>query len=153
MDPNEQAPLDDFYLRYYTGHTGQFGHEFLEFAIMRDGLLRYANASHYKKDGNIMREVYLNECVVDEFKRIVQDSDILQQKDELWPEPDKGGKQTIEILYKNVHIAFETNTISSTLAIKDSKDPEGLQAFYYLVQDLKGFVFSLIQLHFKVNPI
>ncbi len=33
------------------------------------------------------------------------------------------------------------------------RDPEGLRAFYYLVQDLKCFVLSLISLHFKINPI
>lgn len=33
-----------------------------------------------------------------------------------------------------------------------SKDPEGLRCFYYLVQDLKCLVFSLISMHFKVRP-
>jgi len=33
------------------------------------------------------------------------------------------------------------------------RDPEGLRTFYYLVQDLKCLVFSLIGLHFKINPI
>lgn len=33
------------------------------------------------------------------------------------------------------------------------RDPEGLRAFYYLVQDLKCFVISLISLHFKIKPI
>ena len=32
-------------------------------------------------------------------------------------------------------------------------DPEGLRSFYYLVQDLKCLVFSLITLHFKIKPI
>ena len=34
----------------------------------------------------------------------------------------------------------------------ESADPEGLRVFYYLVQDLKALVFSLISLHFKVSP-
>lgn len=34
--------------------------------------------------------------------------------------------------------------------VTDSADPEGLRVFYYLVQDLKALVFSLIALHFKV---
>jgi hypothetical protein len=34
--------------------------------------------------------------------------------------------------------------------VQDSSDPEGLRVFYYLVQDLKALVFSLISLHFKV---
>ena len=33
------------------------------------------------------------------------------------------------------------------------RDPEGLRTFYYLVQDLKCLVFSLIGLHFKIKPI
>ena len=33
------------------------------------------------------------------------------------------------------------------------RDPEGLRSFYYLVQDLKCMVFSLIGLHFKIKPI
>jgi len=33
------------------------------------------------------------------------------------------------------------------------QDPEGLRVFYYLVQDLKCFVFSLINLHMKIKPI
>ena len=36
---------------------------------------------------------------------------------------------------------------------KDSEDPEGLRVFYYLVQDLKALVFSLISLHFKVSLV
>ena len=27
----------DFYLRYYVGHKGKFGHEFLEFEVRPDG--------------------------------------------------------------------------------------------------------------------
>ena len=35
--------------------------------------------------------------------------------------------------------------------MQESKDPEGLRVFYYLVQDIKCFVFSLIALHFRVR--
>ena len=38
----------EFYLRYYVGHKGKFGHEFMEFEIWPDGRLRYANNSNYK---------------------------------------------------------------------------------------------------------
>lgn len=31
---------DDFYLRYYVGHKGKFGHEFLEFEFTKDGRVR-----------------------------------------------------------------------------------------------------------------
>lgn len=36
---------NDFYLRYYTGHVGRYGNEFLEFELSEGGLLRYANNS------------------------------------------------------------------------------------------------------------
>jgi hypothetical protein len=42
--------------------------------------------------------------------------------------------------------------VGSLLEVQNSKDPEGLRIFYYLVQDLKCLVFSLITLHFKVRP-
>lgn len=29
--------VDNFYLRYYVGHKGKFGHEFLEFEFRPDG--------------------------------------------------------------------------------------------------------------------
>ena len=37
--------------------------------------------------------------------------------------------------------------------VNESEDPEGLRVFYYLVQDLKALVFSLISLHFKVCDV
>jgi protein mago nashi len=33
--------LPDFYLRYYVGHAGRFGHEFLEYEVREDGTIRY----------------------------------------------------------------------------------------------------------------
>lgn len=46
----------DFYVRYYVGHKGKFGHEFLEFEFNPDGKLRYANNSHYKNETLIRKE-------------------------------------------------------------------------------------------------
>ena len=39
------------------------------------------------------------------------------------------------------------------LEVQDSADPDGLRNFYYLVQDLKCFVMSLMSMHFKIKPI
>lgn len=47
--------------------------------------------------------------------------------------------------------ALQTAKIGSLVDVNDSEDPEGLRVFYYLVQDLKALVFSLIALHFKVG--
>jgi protein mago nashi len=41
--------------------------------------------------------------------------------------------------------------LGSLVEVEESQDPEGLRAFYYLVQDLKAFVFSLIAMNFKVS--
>lgn len=36
---NVTMSTSDFYLRYYVGHKGKFGHEFLEFEFRPDGKL------------------------------------------------------------------------------------------------------------------
>lgn len=51
------AVNEDFYVRYYVGHKGKFGHEFLEFEFRPNGQLRYANNSNYKNDTIIRKEV------------------------------------------------------------------------------------------------
>lgn len=53
---SELETLDNFYVRYYVGHRGKFGHEFLEFEIRSNGRLRYANNSQYKNDTMIRYE-------------------------------------------------------------------------------------------------
>ncbi|CAN4085320.1 unnamed protein product [Withania somnifera] len=146
----EMAENEEFYLRYYVGHKGKFGHEFLEFEFRPDGKLRYANNSNYKNDTMIRKEVFLNPSVLKECRRIVADS---EEDDNNWPEPDRVGRQELEIVMGNEHISFTTSKIGSLMDVQTSKDPEGLRIFYYLVQDLKCFVFSLISLHFKIKPI
>eukprot|EP00164_Ancoracysta_twista_P006645 GFYU01009289.1.p1 GENE.GFYU01009289.1~~GFYU01009289.1.p1 ORF type:complete len:152 (-),score=45.91 GFYU01009289.1:264-719(-) len=149
----DKAWLEDFYVRYYVGHQGKFGHEFLEFEFRPDGKLRYANNSNYKQDTMIRKEVFVTEAVLTELKRIIEDSEVMKEIDELWPEPDRVGKQELEIVLGNEHISFSTAKINALGDVQKSKDPEGLRIFYYLIQDLKCFAFSLISLHFKINPI
>uniref|UniRef100_A0AAQ5X3X0 Protein mago nashi homolog n=2 Tax=Amphiprion TaxID=80969 RepID=A0AAQ5X3X0_AMPOC len=157
----------DFYLRYYVGHKGKFGHEFLEFEFRPDGKLRYANNSNYKNDVMIRKEAYVHKSVMEELKRIIDDSEITKEDDALWPPPDRVGRQLqhqecktdwavsqeLEIVIGDEHISFTTSKIGSLIDVNQSKDPEGLRVFYYLVQDLKCLVFSLIGLHFKIKPI
>jgi Mago nashi protein len=50
-----------------------------------------------------------------------------------------------------VDLDAQTAKIGSLVDVTESADPEGLRVFYYLVQDLKALVFSLISLHFKVK--
>lgn len=49
--------------------------------------------------------------------------------------------------------SLQTAKIGSLVDVTESADPEGLRVFYYLAQDLKALVFSLIALHFKIKPI
>ncbi|KAF2315455.1 hypothetical protein GH714_039299 [Hevea brasiliensis] len=101
------AEDDEFYLRYYVGHKGKFGHEFLEFEFRPDGKLRYANNSNYKNDTMIRKEVFLTPAVVKECRRIISESEfcgyviselvqmiwvsqIMKEDDANWPEPDRG---------------------------------------------------------------
>ena len=78
--------------KYSVGHKGKFGHEFLEFEFKPNGRMRYANNSQYKADTLIRKEVYVNDIILDELRRIVLDSEILKENDKNWPEPDKVGK-------------------------------------------------------------
>uniref|UniRef100_A0A8C2QKZ1 Uncharacterized protein n=1 Tax=Cricetulus griseus TaxID=10029 RepID=A0A8C2QKZ1_CRIGR len=119
----------DFYLCYY------FSHEFLE-------KLRYANNSNYKNDVMIRKEVYVHKSVMEELKRIIDNSKITKD-DALRPPPDSVGRQELEIIIGDEHIFFFFGFLRQGFS---SKDPEGLRMFYYLF-------FSLIGLHFKIKPI
>lgn len=98
-------------MRYYVGHKGKFGHEFLEFEFKADGRLRYANNSQYKAENLIRKEgksralslknifaVYVNQIVLDELKKMIQISQILKEDDRNWPQPNKVGMQELEIV-------------------------------------------------------
>ncbi|XP_023112542.1 protein mago nashi homolog 2 isoform X1 [Lynx canadensis] len=125
----------------------------LNFFPLPTGKLRYANNSNYKNDVMIRKEAYVHKSVMEELKRIIDDSEITKEDDALWPPPDRVGRQELEIVIGDEHISFTTSKIGSLIDVNQSKDPEGLRVFYYLVQDLKCLVFSLIGLHFKIKPI
>ncbi|EPY41795.1 protein mago nashi [Angomonas deanei] len=44
------------YIRYYVGHTGRYGKEFLEFEVSEDGVLRYTNNSRYRNENIIKKQ-------------------------------------------------------------------------------------------------
>ncbi|KAJ5450072.1 Protein mago nashi [Penicillium daleae] len=141
-----------------TSHSGRFGHEFLEFDFrtIADGssaAVRYANNSNYRNDSLIRKEMCVSSAMIEEIKRIIKQSEILKEDDSKWPQKNKDGRQELEIRLGNEHISFETAKIGSLVDVTESADPEGLRVFYYLVQDLKALVFSLISLHFKIKPI
>ncbi|BGP14165.1 hypothetical protein JCM10213v2_002105 [Rhodosporidiobolus nylandii] len=203
------AAVDPLYLRYYSGHVGSYGHEFIEFEISQ-GRLRFALNSNFKcvswagdhaatagliqlpdaglpqrvsyparndcgglpclrfqrisADGKVRSRhklvlikrislaVFLSPATLAEFKRIVEESEVVKEDDANWPKKNVVGKQELEVKLGNYHISFETAKIGSLVDVQNSDDPEGLRVFYYLVQDLKIFVYSLISLHFKIKP-
>lgn len=150
------ADRDEFYLRYYVGHRGQFGHEFMEFELHPSGNLRYLNNSNYKSDSMIRKEVFVSPAVVEEVKRIIVESNIVNVDDSKWKEPEDGttaGRQELECKVGSHHIAFTTCEIGSLTDIQKSPDTDGLTAFYKLIQDLKELILTLISCHFKARPI
>ena len=150
-DAEEEVP--DFYCRYYVGHSGRFGHEFLEFEIRDDGTIRYANNSNYKRDSLIKKQVCVAPAVIEELKKIIRSSKILEADDTNWPNPDRGGRQELEILTDQQHISFSTNKTALMAEILDSKDPDGLSRFFYLAQDLKQLVLSMVAIHHRIKPV
>jgi hypothetical protein len=50
------------------------------------------------------------------------------------------GKQELEIKLGGDHICFNTTKLGSVLQVQQSKDPDGLRIFYYLVQVWGGWV-------------
>jgi protein mago nashi len=147
----ESLQNDDFYVRYFVGHKGRFGKEFLEFELDPSGKLRYANSS--SRDELIRKEVFVSPAVVEEFKRIVESSEITRVDDSQWKEPDEMSRQELECKIGSHHIAFTACEIGSMADIQKSPDPEGLQVFFYLALDLKALVMALISCHFKSRPI
>merc|ERR1712129_632734 len=100
-----------------------------------------------------MGEVTVSSAVLADLERIIADSEVTKEDDANWPEPDRVGRQELEVASNGEHISFTCAKIGSLLDVQESSDPEVLRCFYYLVQDLKCLVFSLIALHFKIKPI
>ncbi len=153
QQPQEQPPRPGFYFRYYAGHHGKFGHEFLELEVRDDGRLRYANNSRYRGDKAIKKEGRLSPPVVDELKRLIRASEIFLSDDAAWPSPDRNGRQELEILLGDQHISFATNKVSTMPEVQSTSDPEGLSRFVHLVQDVKLMLQTLIALHHRMQSI
>ncbi len=58
----------------------------------------------------------------------------MKEDDNNWPAPDRVGRQELEIIIGNDHTSFTCTKLGSVLQVQQSKDPSGLQTFYYLVQ-------------------
>ncbi len=62
------------------------------------------------------------------------DVQLVKEDDNTWPQPDRVGRQELEIVMGPEHISFTTTKLGSLLQVQQSQDPEGLRIFYYLVQ-------------------
>jgi protein mago nashi len=58
----------------------------------------------------------------------------MKEDDSNWPPPDRVGRQELEVVLGKDHISFTTTKLGSLLQVQQSKDPDGLRTFYYLVQ-------------------
>ena len=77
----------------------------------------------------IRKEVFVSPSVLREARRIIQESDIMKEDDNSWPEPNRIGRQELEIVMGNEHISFTTSKIGSLVDVQSCKDPEGLRIF------------------------
>ena len=104
------AHNDEFYVRYYVGHQGQYGHEFFELELYPSGKLRYANNSNYKHESMVRREIFVGPAVTEEFKRIIVESGITQVDDASWEVPD-ARQAELEIKLGNQHVRKERREV------------------------------------------
>ena len=63
----------------------------------------------------------MHQSVLNELKRVIEDSEILQEDDSLWPNPDRVGRQELEIVMGDEHISFSTSKIGSLVDVNQSK--------------------------------
>lgn len=144
-----------FYLRYYSGQISkQHGREFLEFDFRPDGLMRYANESAYRDSSIIRKQSYVSFTVLEEVLSFVTASGIMGCDSSTWPQPQAGHspRTELEIILGDKHVCFTTAAIKTFDDVSSSQDPAGLKIYYYLCQDLRAFMLSLIQLHFRLQP-
>ena len=78
---------------------------------------------------------------------------VAREDDTRWPKSNKVGRQELEIIIGNDHKHFETSKFGSYAEVKACEDPDGLTIFWYLIQDIKCFVLSLINAHFRIRPV
>ena len=52
---------------------------------------------------------------------------VMAEDDALWPQPDRVGRQELEIVIGDEHISFTTSKIGSLVDVNGSRDPDGLR--------------------------
>ncbi|KAK7195396.1 mago nashi-like protein [Novymonas esmeraldas] len=146
-----ESPL--YYVRYYSGHTGRYGNEFLEFEIAENGSLKYVNNSNYRNEFIIKKQARVSPAVLGELKRLIVKYSVCESDDEQWPTPDRNGRQELEIHLGNTHISLVTNKLTSMADIPKTSEAASLERFYSFARDAKALIFALVSIHFKIKPI
>lgn len=54
--------------------------------------------------------VWISPLMVDELRRIVEDSEIMREDDAKWPKKNSTGRQELEVRLGKEHISFEVST-------------------------------------------
>ena len=57
--------------------------------------------------------MYVNGIVLDELRKIIKDSKLLQEDDRRWPEPNKVGKQELKITLDGRNYTFLLSKLGS----------------------------------------
>ena len=52
----------------------------------------------------IRKEAYVHGAVMDELRRVIEDSEIMAEDDALWPQPDRVGRQVNIIIQSDLCI-------------------------------------------------
>eukprot|EP00796_Vickermania_ingenoplastis_P005457 gene5457-3935_t len=150
--PAETLDSSFHYIRYYAGHTGRFGNEFIEFEIREDGQLKYSNNSHYRSEKIIKKQARVSPAVLEQIKSLLVKQQICETNDNDWPEPDRNGRQELEVWLGGTHVSLVTNKLT-TFADVDATNDKDLENFYAFVKDLKNLVLDLVSLHFKIKAV
>lgn len=150
--PPETLESSFKYIRYYAGHAGRYGSEYIEFELREDGQLRYTNNSQYRMESIIKKQARLSPAVLEQVKALLVKQKICEMDDAKWPQPDRNGRQELEVHLGSTEVSFVTNTLTTFLDIESVQDTD-LENFYAFVKELKNLIFDLVSLHFKIKAI
>ena len=79
-------------------------------------------------------DIYVPESLSYQVIEMEASMQIVKEDDNEWPAPDRVGRQELEVVLGDQHISFCTTKLGSLMQVQQSKDPDGLRVFYYLVQ-------------------
>lgn len=142
---------DTFYIRFYEGHKGKYGHEFVQFDIHATGRLRYANVSKYPGFHPVIsKECNITHHALNVFKVVLKESKIVSEDCSTWPPQNGAGCQELELLLGERRVTFVTCKIDSTMK---NDYGEGFRRLCFLVEDLKAYMLALLYSHFKIEHL